>query len=100
MFDALYLARLQFAFTVSFYFIFPAFSIGLASFLMVLEALWLRTGQGVYYLLGSCWLIWKTEGALPKHARRPAKGLAFGLTPPLALATPPPPSRECPFYAT
>ena len=33
MFDALYLARLQFAFTVSFHFIFPAFSIGLASFL-------------------------------------------------------------------
>jgi len=56
MFDALYLARLQFAFTVSFHFIFPAFSIGLASFLMVLEALWLRTGYGVYANLFRYWL--------------------------------------------
>jgi cytochrome d ubiquinol oxidase subunit I len=30
-FDAILLARIQFAFTVSFHFIFPAFSIGLAS---------------------------------------------------------------------
>ena len=46
--EALFLARVQFAFTVSFHFIFPAFSIGLASFLMVLEGAWLRTGRGVY----------------------------------------------------
>ena len=32
-FDAVFLARLQFAFTISFHFIFPAFTIGLASFL-------------------------------------------------------------------
>ncbi len=55
-FDALLLARLQFAFTVSFHFIFPAFSIGLASFLMVLEALWLKTGKGVYANLYRYWL--------------------------------------------
>ncbi len=42
--DAIFLARLQFAFTVSFHFIFPSFSIGLASYLAVLEALWLWTG--------------------------------------------------------
>ena len=41
---ALLLARAQFAFTVSFHFIFPAFSIGLASYLAVLEGLWLKTG--------------------------------------------------------
>lgn len=40
-FDATLLARIQFAFTVSFHIIFPAFSIGLASYLAVLEALWL-----------------------------------------------------------
>jgi cytochrome d ubiquinol oxidase subunit I len=39
--DAVVLARAQFAFTVSFHIIFPAFSIGLASYLAVLEALWL-----------------------------------------------------------
>ena len=42
---ALLLARAQFAFTVSFHFLFPAFSISLASFLAVLEALWLKTGR-------------------------------------------------------
>ncbi|BBC03270.1 MULTISPECIES: cytochrome ubiquinol oxidase subunit I [Bradyrhizobium] len=54
--DAVILARAQFAFTVSFHFIFPSFSIGLASYLMVLEALWLRTGQGVYANLFRYWL--------------------------------------------
>ena len=54
--DALVLARAQFAFTVSFHFIFPAFSIGLASYLMVLEALWLKTGSGVYANLYRYWL--------------------------------------------
>ncbi len=44
--DAVILARAQFAFTVSFHFIFPSFSIGLASYLFVLEALWLKTGRG------------------------------------------------------
>ena len=54
--DAVTLARIQFGFTVSFHFIFPAFSIGLASYLMVLEALWLRTGRGVYANLYRYWL--------------------------------------------
>jgi len=53
---ALELARAQFAFTVSFHFLFPAFSIGLASFLMVLEGLWLKTGKGVYANLYRYWL--------------------------------------------
>ncbi|HEY0447455.1 MAG TPA: cytochrome ubiquinol oxidase subunit I [Allosphingosinicella sp.] len=53
---ALLLARIQFAFTVSFHFIFPAFSIGLASYLAVLEGLWLRTGKEVYLTLFRYWL--------------------------------------------
>ncbi|MDT9599046.1 cytochrome ubiquinol oxidase subunit I [Sphingosinicella rhizophila] len=53
---ALLLARLQFAFTVSFHFIFPAFSIGLASYLAVLEGLWLKTGKTVYLTLFKYWL--------------------------------------------
>jgi cytochrome d ubiquinol oxidase subunit I len=53
---ALLLARLQFAFTISFHFIFPAFSIGLASYLAVLEGLWLRTGRDVYPTLFRYWL--------------------------------------------
>src|SRR6187397_3504109 len=55
-FDALLLARLQFGFTVSFHFIFPSFSIGLASYLAVLEALWLKTGKTLYLDLYKYWL--------------------------------------------
>lgn len=54
--DPVILARAQFAFTISFHFIFPAFSIGLASFLMVLELQWLRTTEGVYANLYRYWL--------------------------------------------
>ena len=53
---ALILARAQFAFTVSFHFIFPSFSIGLASYLAVLEGLWLKTGKAVYFDLFKYWL--------------------------------------------
>ena len=53
---ALLLARIQFAFTVSFHFIFPAFSIGLASYLAVLEALWLKTDDERYLTLFRYWL--------------------------------------------
>ncbi len=53
---ALLLARAQFAFTVSFHFIFPSFSIGLASYLAVLEGLWLKTGKQVYLDLFRYWL--------------------------------------------
>ena len=55
-FDATLLARLQFAFTVSFHFIFPSFTIGLASYLAVLEALWLWTGRAVYLDVFKYWL--------------------------------------------
>lgn len=54
-FDALLLARIQFAFTVSFHFIFPAFSIGLASYLAVLEGLWLKTNDSTYLDLFKYW---------------------------------------------
>src|SRR4051812_38565795 len=54
--DALNLARFQFAFTVTFHFLFPAFTIGLASYLAVLEGLWLWTGRGVYLDVFRYWL--------------------------------------------
>jgi cytochrome bd ubiquinol oxidase subunit I len=53
---ALLLARAQFAFTISFHFIFPAFTIGLASYLTVLEGLWLATGRAAYFTLFRYWL--------------------------------------------
>ena len=53
---ALELARIQFAFTVSFHIIFPAISIGLASFLAVLEWRWLKTNDPVYRDLFKFWI--------------------------------------------
>jgi cytochrome d ubiquinol oxidase subunit I len=53
---ALLLSRIQFAFTISFHIIFPAFTIGLAAWLTVLEALHLRTGRQVYQVLFEFWL--------------------------------------------
>ena len=52
----LLLSRLQFAFTISFHIIFPAFSIGMAAWLTVLEALHLWTGRSAYRLLFEFWL--------------------------------------------
>ena len=49
------LARFQFAFTISFHFIFPAFSIGLAAFLAVLNALWLWKRDAAYLKLFDYW---------------------------------------------
>src|SRR6187399_3128941 len=54
--DAVVLARAQFAFTMSFHIVFPAFSIGLASYLAVLEALWLWTRREVFINLFNYWL--------------------------------------------
>ncbi|ADM98015.1 cytochrome ubiquinol oxidase subunit I [Dickeya dadantii] len=53
--DAFHLARIQFAFTVSFHIIFPAITIGLASFLAVLEGLWLKTKNRDYRDLYHFW---------------------------------------------
>ena len=55
VFDAFHLARIQFAFTVSFHIIFPAITIGLASYLAVLEGLWLKTNNPVYRTLYQFW---------------------------------------------
>src|ERR1700756_3302708 len=54
--SALLLSRLQFAFTISFHIIFPSFSIGLAAWLTVLEALYLKTRRPAYRTLFEFWL--------------------------------------------
>src|SRR5271154_2940668 len=53
---ALLLSRLQFAFTISFHIIFPSFTIGLAAWLTILEALHLATGRTIYRLVFEFWL--------------------------------------------
>jgi len=54
--SALDLARTQFAFVVVWHFLYPAFTIGLASFLAVLEALWLATKRSLYLDTFQYWL--------------------------------------------
>lgn len=54
-FSALDLARMQFGFTISFHIIFPAITIGLASYLTVLEACWLKTKRPMYRDLYHFW---------------------------------------------
>jgi cytochrome d ubiquinol oxidase subunit I len=54
--DALLLARIQFAFTIAFHIVFPALTIGLASYLAVLEGLWLKTARPVYLDLYHFWV--------------------------------------------
>ncbi|MDY8109352.1 cytochrome ubiquinol oxidase subunit I [Fulvimarina sp. 2208YS6-2-32] len=55
-FDPVLLARIQFAFTVSFHIIFPAFSIGLASFLAVVLSLHTITQREVYMDIFRYWV--------------------------------------------
>lgn len=55
-FTALELARIQFGFTISFHIIFPAITIGLASYLTVLEVFWLKTKREVYRDLYHFWV--------------------------------------------
>jgi cytochrome d ubiquinol oxidase subunit I len=54
--DPLMLSRIQFAFTVSFHIIFPAFTIGLSSFLAILEWRWLKTKDAKYLALYKFWV--------------------------------------------
>src|SRR5260370_2073762 len=54
--DPSVLARIQFAFTVSFHIMFPTMSIGLASFLALIEALWLKTKNPLYLQFYKFWI--------------------------------------------
>jgi cytochrome d ubiquinol oxidase subunit I len=55
-FDATLLSRLQFAFTIAFHIVFPSFTIGLASYLAVLEGLWLATKNEAFKILYLFWI--------------------------------------------
>jgi cytochrome d ubiquinol oxidase subunit I len=55
-FDAILLSRIQFGFTIAFHILFPAFTIGLASWLAVLEGLWLATRREAFKTLYLFWV--------------------------------------------
>jgi cytochrome d ubiquinol oxidase subunit I len=54
--DAVLLSRIQFGFTIAFHILYPALTIGLAGFLFLLEAQWLRTGDVVWRSLYRFWV--------------------------------------------
>lgn len=53
--DPVLLARLQFAFTISFHIIFPSFTIGLSAYIATLEVLWSTTGNDRYKRIARFW---------------------------------------------
>jgi cytochrome d ubiquinol oxidase subunit I len=53
--DVLILARIQFAFTIAFHYIYPPLSIGLSINLVIMEALWLITGRAIYHQMAKFW---------------------------------------------
>jgi cytochrome d ubiquinol oxidase subunit I len=54
--DPLFLSRIQFAFLIAFHFLLPAFTIGLASYIAVLEGLFLWTKRKVYLRVSAFWI--------------------------------------------
>ncbi|MDE3248552.1 MAG: cytochrome ubiquinol oxidase subunit I, partial [Bacteroidota bacterium] len=54
--DVEVLARLQFAFTVAFHYIYPPLSIGLGLVLVVMEGMYLKTGNKVYEQMTLFWI--------------------------------------------
>ncbi len=54
--DPVFLSRIQFAFTISFHILFPSFTIGLASWLAVLEWRWMATGNSSYAETYRMWI--------------------------------------------
>ena len=54
--DAIDLARLQFAFTIGYHILWPAYTIGISGFIVLLGALWLHTRKPVYRALMRFWI--------------------------------------------
>lgn len=53
--DVLILSRIQFAFTIAFHYIYPPLSIGLGVSLVIMEGLWLKTGNNLYHQMARFW---------------------------------------------
>ena len=54
--DPLVLSRIQFAWVIGLHFLLPAFTVGLASFIAVLEGLHLVTGREIYFRISTFWI--------------------------------------------
>jgi len=54
--DAVFLSRLQFAWVIAFHILLPAFTVGLASYIALLEGLHLKTGNANYLRISNLWI--------------------------------------------
>src|SRR6266702_2988744 len=54
--DTLLLSRLQFAWTIGYHILWPAYTIGISGFIVIVELLWLTTGRDVYRSLARFWI--------------------------------------------
>lgn len=54
--DVEILARIQFAFTIAFHYIYPPLSIGIGLLMVIMEGLYLKTGKKEYEILTRFWL--------------------------------------------
>src|ERR1700742_58848 len=54
--DALFASRLQFAWVIGWHILLPAFTVGMASFIALLEGLNLATGREIYFRVSTFWI--------------------------------------------
>jgi cytochrome bd ubiquinol oxidase subunit I len=54
--ETVLLSRIQFALTIGYHILWPAYSIGISAFIVLLNALWLKTGRPVYRDLLRFWI--------------------------------------------
>ncbi|HEU0095973.1 MAG TPA: cytochrome ubiquinol oxidase subunit I, partial [Rhizomicrobium sp.] len=53
--DPLILSRLQFAWVIAWHILLPALTIGLASYIALLEGIWFATGKEIYFRISGFW---------------------------------------------
>src|ERR1700678_557407 len=53
--DVVLLARIQFALTIMFHYLFPPLTIGLGVLMVIIEGLWIKTGEEIYEKMALFW---------------------------------------------
>lgn len=54
--DPLFLSRLQFAWLIAWHILMPALTVGLASFIALMEGLYFFTGREIYFRISAFWI--------------------------------------------
>src|SRR6267143_799447 len=78
-FDPVLLARLQFAFTITFHIIFPSFTIGLSAFIATLLVRWIATGREHLHRLAAFWILSANSWMQPPAGYEVRDGIVYPL---------------------